>query len=95
MYVQQVHRVSENTTEITCMKSPAYEALSLKPPVYDYVVASDIHPKSSPGGSNYTELGPRPLDAPPVLPQLGGKVLYSNVKHTVSYACNCTYMKFL
>ena len=85
-YVQHVHRMSESASDIVCLKSPAYEAIPCKPPVYDYVSVSDVHPKSSLGGSNYMELGPRPLDAPAVLPALGGKVLYSDVKHTVSDA---------
>ena len=75
----------ETTSDIVCFKSPAYEAVPRKPPVYDYVLVNGIHPESSLGGSHYTELGPRPSDAPAVLPELGGKkVSYSDVKHTVS-----------
>ena len=29
--MQQVHRVSKSTSDIACMKSPAYEAVSHKP----------------------------------------------------------------
>ena len=90
-YVQQVHRVSESTSDIACTKSPAYEAVSNKRPVYDYVLVNDIQPKSSSGGSDHTELGPRPVPAPPVRPEVGRKVSYSDVKHTVSYASNCMY----
>ena len=75
----------ESTSDIVCVKSAAYEAVSHKPPVYDYVSLNDVHPKLSLEGSHYTELGPSPLDAPAILPELGGKkVLYSDVKHTVS-----------
>ena len=76
----------ESTSDIVCFKSPAYEAVPRKPPVYDYVSVNDIHPKSSLGNPHYTELGPCSLDAPAVLPELGGKVLDSDVKHIVSCA---------
>ena len=82
--MQKVYRVSESTSDIACMKSPAYEAVSHKPPVYDYILVNDVHPTSASGGNNNTELGPSALDAPPVLPELGRKALYSDVKHTVS-----------
>ena len=79
--------MSESASDIVCFKSPAYEAVPRKPPVYDYVSVNDVQSKSSLGGSHYTELGPRPLDTPAILPELGGKkVLYSDVKHTVSCA---------
>ena len=77
--------MSESTSDIVCVKSVAYEAISHKPPVYDYVSINDIHSKSSLGGSHCIEVGPRPLDVPAVLPELGRKkVLYSDVKPTVS-----------
>lgn len=83
--LQKPHKESQNTSDILCFKSPAYEAVSCKPPVYDYVSLSDVHPKPSLGGSDYTELGPHPLDAPPILSVRGGKkVLSSDIKHTVS-----------
>ena len=69
--MQHVHRVSESTSDIACMKSPACEAVSHQPSIYDYILVNDVHPNSSSGDSNSTELGPRPLDAPAVLPQVG------------------------
>ena len=83
---QNSQGMSESTTDIVCVKSVAYEAVSTKPPVYDYVIVKGIHPKSSSGDSNYMELGSHPLDAAAVLPELGQKkVLYSNAwKQAVS-----------
>ena len=48
-YQQQVHRISESTSDIACTMSPAYEAVAHKPPVYDYVLVSDVRPKLSSG----------------------------------------------
>ena len=82
---QGVLDVPETTSDIACVKSSAYEAVSYKPHVYDYITVNDECPKLSSGDCHYMELGPRPLDAPPILPPLGGKkVLYSDVKHFVS-----------
>ena len=87
IYVQQVHRVSESTSDITCMKSPAYKTGSHNPPpIYDYVLVNDSEPRAPSEGSIRMELGPYPLDAPAVLPELGENVLHSDVKDTVSYA---------
>ena len=77
--------MSGTTSDIVCLKSPAYVTLSHKPAVYDYVSVKDVHSKSPSGASDYMELGPHPLDAPAILPELGGKkVLYSNVQLIVS-----------
>ena len=86
-YTQQVHRVSESTSDIACMKSPAYESVSHEPPpIYDYVLVNDFKPKVPSEGSISMELGPRLLEFPGVLPELDRKVLHSDAKHTVSYA---------
>ena len=78
--------MSESASDVVCFKSPAYEEVPPKSPVYNYVAVDDVHPKPSSGGSHYTELGQCPLDAPTIPPELNGKVLYSDVKHNVGYA---------
>ena len=86
-FTQNSHGMSKSAADIVCVKSVAYEAVPHKPPIYDYVLVNGVHPKPSSGGSHYMELGPHPLDAPAVLPELDGKkVLYSDVKLTVSSA---------
>ena len=76
----------EITSDIVCVKSVAYEAAPQEPPVYDYVLVNEVHPKSSSKGPSYAEVGPSRLDASAVHPELDGmKESYPSVrKQTVS-----------
>ena len=84
---QNSHEGLQNTSDIVCVKSVAYDAVPHKPPVYDYVLVNGILPKLSSEGPHYMEVGPRPSEVSTVLPGLEGKkVLDSNVwKQTVSH----------